>query len=169
MRRVALALLILAGCHRYEVPLDQWLWRLDGAWKQAPGRADMRLARGTIIVFRNDHEYVELHCWLLERADETVYISSNSPRITTVGDWQQNGGRIRATRKNIAVAPRFAGKIDPFCVPLVYTLSGKSVSGDASGKGPGLYAPVTRLVAPDFEYYVKEARNSPLHCPAVSN
>jgi hypothetical protein len=47
-----------------------------------------------------------------------------------------------------------------------YHISGQSVTGDASGKGEGLYAPVTRLVAPDFEYYVKEARNSPAKCPS---
>ena len=40
----------------------------------------------------------------------------------------------------------------------------QSISGNAGGSQEGLYSPVTRLVAPDFEFYVKEARQSP-PCP----
>lgn len=166
MRRLILALILLAGCHRYEVPLGQWLWRLDGTWTTPPNHREIRIAPATIIVFRPDHEYVELHCWVIERADETVYIATNSPRITVVGEWQQNGSRIAATRKSVGVTARFSGSTTPYCAPLTFLLSGKSVTGDATGKGEGLYAPVTRLVAPDFEYYVKEARSSPSKCPS---
>jgi hypothetical protein len=164
MRRLTLALLLLAGCHRYEVPIGQWLWRLDGPWTKPANRQQIRIAPATVIVFRPDHEYVELHCWVIERADETVYVASNSPRVTAVGEWQQNGNRIAATRKSVALSARFGGSSAPYCTPLTYHLSGASVKGDASDKGEGLYAPVTRLVAPDFEYYVKEARSSPSRC-----
>ena len=69
MKRLALALfLVAAGCHRNEVPIGIWLWRLDGPWTNAKVRQSIRIAPATVIVFRPDHEYVELHCWVIERA-----------------------------------------------------------------------------------------------------
>jgi len=166
MKRLALALLLMAaGCRRYEVPTGQWLWRIDGSWTRPPTRQDIRLAPATVLVLRPDHEYVELHCWVLERPDETAYISTNSPRVTIVGRWRQEDGAVIVTRSRVAVSTRYAGSIDPFCAPLTLRISGNSVSGDVGGKGEGLYAPVTRLVAPDFEFYVREARSSPKQCP----
>jgi hypothetical protein len=166
-KRLAIVLLLMAaGCHRYEVPVGQWLWRIDGAWTRPPNHQDIRIAQATILAFRPDHEYVELHCWVLERADETVYISSNSPRVTVVGRWEQNGSEIKVTCTSVAAGSRYAGSISPFCEPISFRLSGKSVAGNAGGQGDGLYSPVTRLVSPDFESYVKEARSSPTRCPS---
>lgn len=165
MKRLALGLvLIAAGCHRYDVPVGQWLWRIDGSWNRPANRPDIRLAPATILALRPDREYVEMHCWVIERPDETVYIASNSPRVTVVGRWRQEGGAIVVTRQRVGVSARFAGSIDAFCAPLTLHISGKSVAGNAGGKGDGLYAPVTRLVAPDFEFYVKDARSSPKQC-----
>jgi hypothetical protein len=166
-KRFALALLlVLAGCHRNEVPIGIWLWRLDGPYTNAQTRTPIRIAPVTVLVFRPDHEYVELHCWVIERADDTLYLSTNSPRVTVVGEWQKHWSRIEVTRKSVGTSARFGGSTAAYCTPLTYHLSGQSVSGDASGKGEGLYPPSTRLVAPDFEYYVKEARNSPTRCAA---
>ena len=165
VKRLALALfLVAAGCHRNEVPIGIWLWRMDGPWTKAEVRQSIRIAPATVIVFRPDHEYVELHCWVIERADDTLYIATNSPRVTVVGDWQKHWSRIAIARKSVGVSARFGGSTAPYCTPLTYHLSGSSVSGDASGKGEGPYVPSTRLVAPDFEYYVKEARSSPSRC-----
>jgi hypothetical protein len=165
LTRFALVLILLAGCHRNEVPIGIWLWRLDGPWTKAEARQPIRIAPVTVIVFRPDHEYVELHCWVIERADDTLYVATNSPRITVVGEWQKHWSRIEVTRKSIGVSSRFGGSTAQYCAPLTYHLSGSSVSGDASGgKGEGLYAPSTRLVAPDFEDYVKQARSSPTRC-----
>jgi len=164
MKRLALVFLLLAGCHRNEVPIGIWLWRPDGPWTKADSRQPIRIAPATVLVFRPDHEYVELHCWLIERADDTLYVATNSPRVTVVGEWQKHWSRIEVTRKSVGVRARFGGSTAAYCAPLTYHLSGSSVSGDASSKGEGLYPPSTRLVAPDFEYYVKEARSSPTRC-----
>jgi hypothetical protein len=165
MKKFALVFLILASsCRRHELPIGEWLWRVDGPWTQAPRRTDIKIAPVTVIVFRPDHEYVELHCWVLERPDDTVYVATNSPRISVVGEWQRSWNKVTIVRKGVAVPPRFGGSIDTYCKPTSYTIEERSVRGDVSGKGEGLYAPVTRLVAPDFEYYVKEARNSPQRC-----
>ena len=164
MKRLALALLLLsAGC-RNEVPIGIWLWRLDGPYTTAQARVPIRIAPVTVIVFRPDHEYVELHCWVIERADDTLYLATNSPRVSIVGEWQKHWSRIEVKRKSIATSARFGGSTAEYCNPLTYHLSGQSVSGDASGKGEGLYPPSTRLVAPDFEYYAKEARDSTTRC-----
>jgi hypothetical protein len=164
VKRLALVALLFLGCHRNAVPIGTWLWRLDGEWTKAEARQPIRIAPATVLVFRPDHEYVELHCWLIERADDTLYVATNSPRVTVVGEWQKHWSRIEVTRKAVGVSSRFGGSTAAYCSPLTYHLSGESVSGDASGKGEGLYPPSTRLVAPDFEYYVKEARNSPNRC-----
>ena len=166
LRRLLLALVLLsAGCHRNEVPIGTWLWRLDGDWTSAQGaRTPIRIAPVTVIVFRPDHEYVELHCWVIERPDDTMYLSTNSPRVAIVGEWQKNWSRIEVKRKAVATSARFGGSTAQYCEPITYHLSGQEVRGDASGKGEGLYPPSTKLVAPDFEYYVKEARNSSTRC-----
>ena len=165
MKRLLLALLLLlaAACHRYELPIGEWLWRVDGPWTPAPA-GTIKIAPVTVLVFRPDHEYVELHCWVLKRPDATVYVATNAPRVTVVGEWKKSWNTVTATRKGVALPPRFAGSIDPYCTPLKYQLAERSVRGDASGKGEGVYTPVTELVSPDFEYYVKDARNSPSRC-----
>ena len=166
LKRFVLALVLLvAGCHRNEVPIGIWLWRLDGPWTNAQARTPIRIAPVTVIVFRPDHEYVELHCWVIERADDTLYVATNSPRVSVVGQWEKHWSRIEVKRKSVGTSARFGGSTAQYCAPLTYHLSGQSVSGDAAGKGEGLYPPSTRLVAPDFEYYVKEARNSATRCP----
>ncbi|PYQ48086.1 MAG: hypothetical protein DMF59_17100 [Acidobacteria bacterium] len=165
MKRLALALLLLGtACHRNELPIGIWLWRVDGEWTRPVRRPEIQIAPVTVLVFRPDHEYVELHCWVLERPDNTAYVATNSPRVTVVGEWQKSWSKVSVVRKSVATSARFGGSIAPYCAPTTYRIAENSVRGDASGKGQGLYAPVTRLVAPDFEYYVKEARNSPSRC-----
>jgi hypothetical protein len=45
------------------------------------------------------------------------------------------------------------------------TLNGNSVNGNVGAQSDGTYAPVTRLVAPDFESYVSAAQRGPVTCP----
>jgi hypothetical protein len=161
VQRFAVALLLLA-CHSApSVPVNQQLWRTDGPWVQPASNNPARKARATILVFRSDHEFVELHCWLIEQPDTTLYISSTDPRVMIVGRWEQRGSQIEATRQRIA-----HGAKDPLCKEkqIAFRISGTSVIGNAGGAGPGSYSVVTRLVAPDFEFYVKEARESPVTC-----
>src|SRR5436305_7998991 len=116
MKRLTLALLMLAACHRTQVPLDTQLWRIDGAWL-TPNGANVRTAPATILVFRSSGEYVELHCQLVERADETVYIRDGSRFISAVGRWTQNGDTINAAREKIGqnIAKPISGPVHPLC------------------------------------------------------
>lgn len=153
--------------HRPVVPLNTQLWRIDAEWVTPPG-ASVRTAPATILVFRSGGEFVELHCQLIEQPDSTVYIMSGGQFIAAVGKWTQKGDTITATREKIGenIAKPFAGGVHPLCrhAQLTFRITGQSVSGSAGEKTPGTYAPVTRLVAPDFESYVKEAKNSPVTC-----
>lgn len=166
MKRFALAAILIAAACRphHEVPVGQWLWRLDQAWTSPPGK-NFRIAPATVLAFRSGGEYAELHCWVLERPDETVYIATNTPRTVVVGQWVQQKDAINITRSQMAHSGRGTAAIDPCAHPQVtFHFSGSSLTGDPSGTGDALYSPVTRLVAPDFEFYVKEARKS-VPCP----
>jgi hypothetical protein len=145
------------------------LLRLDSPWTEAmqDGGRKIRVAPATVIVFRTKEEYVELHCRLIEQPDETLYIYSRTPRVVSVlGRWKQKDSKIEAVRKRVARSVPFSAPIDPLCAEarLTFKISGNSVLGNASGLGEGMYAPVTRLVAPDFESYVDQARRSPITC-----
>ena len=74
---------------------------------------------------------------------------------------RKNGETITVARQKVSRADvtRF------LCPPLTFHISGLSVVGNAGGRGEGMYAPVTRLVAPDFQTYLKEARESTIYCP----
>ena len=168
MKRFFFLCLFLAACsHRARVPLDTQLWRLDAPWLTPPG-ANVRTAPATILVFRTSGEFVELHCQLIEQPDQTVYIRSGGQFISAVGKWTQNGDRIEAERQKIgeSIAKPFAGGVHPLCKPagLTFDIAGNTVSGSAGEQTTGTYAPVTRLVAPDFESYVNEAKRSPITC-----
>ena len=165
MRKLALAALLLAACHRAQVPREQFLLRLDGPW-QTPRALEgehIRSAPATIVYFRDDHEYFELHFTVIEQNDEALYISSNLPHASALGTWKQNGETVEVARKRISRADvaRF------LCAPVTFHISGHSVTGNTSGTGEGMYAPVTRLVAPDFDTYLKEAHESRFVCPGV--
>jgi hypothetical protein len=164
-----IALLLLCACHPLpEVPLNQQLWRLDGPWVSPPG-SSARKARATILVFRSGHEFVEFHCWLIEQPDSTLYISSEDPHVMIAGQWVQEKSAIKATRRSIARSQPFKGPRDPLCdqARLDFRISGNSVTGNAGADKPGTYSVVTRLVAPTFESWVKEARSSPVRCSST--
>ena len=138
-----LALLNISCAEEPAVPLDTQLWKIESAWRDAGN--SIRTAPASIIVFRSSGEFVSLHCTLIERPDETVYILSRSPRVAKVGRWRRERGAIVA---------------NPDCVDTRYRIDGKSVSGP-----DGIYSPVTRLVAPEFESYVKAAKQATPPCP----
>ncbi len=163
----AVAVMLVTCSRGPAVPVERLLWRLDRPWAApAVGGGNVRKAPATILGFRPDHEFVELHCWLVERPDESVYIVSSSPHVMIVGRWTQDGSEIRATRQSIARSTPFNGPRDPLCAQgqLTFRVTGNSVEGNAGEPTPGIYSPVTRLVSPDFESYVKDARNSPVTC-----
>lgn len=164
LRSIALALAMTLACRpRPEMPIGQWLWRIDGAWASAPNRQNVRLAPATILAFRNGHEYVELHSWLIEQPDQTVYIAARAPRISIVGRWERERNEIKVTRTNVAPSGRVTLSIEP-CSHVTFHFSGNSLTGNAGGAGEGIYSPVTRLVSPDFESYVNEAKRAVTQC-----
>ncbi len=160
MKRLVFVFLLCLACRRPPaVPLDRQLWRVDGPWKEVGN--SLRTAPATILVFRGSHEFVELHCTLIERPDATVYILARAPRIAVVGQWTQRASEIDARRSRVARMPRLNVPKDPVCeeARLTFRISGNSVSGNA-----GTYSPITRLVAPEFETFVNAARQSAVTC-----
>jgi hypothetical protein len=159
---VLAALLVLACGAEPELSKDTLLWRVDRWEERAPG---VRVAMATILSFRSSGEFVELHCRVLERADQTVYVASDSPRLTIVGSWTREGDTVTAKRLKIKRPAAFAGERDPLCDEvLTFQISGKSVTGKAGEETSGTYSPVTRLVAPEFESYAKDARERGTNC-----
>ena len=167
MRKYAAAavLVMLVACHRAKVPHEQFLLRIDRPWQTPAALAvsGICVAGVEVAAGENDGEYFELHFHLIEQNEETLYISENLPRASAIGKWVQKGETIEVTRRKVSRAD-----VTTFlCTPLMFHISGYSVTGNAGGKGDGMYAPVTRLVAPDFQSYLKEARESPFNCPGV--
>lgn len=159
---VLTALLVLACGAEPELSKDTLLWRVDRWEERSPG---VRVAMATILSFRSSGEFVELHCRVLERADQTVYVASDSPRLTIVGSWRREGDTVTAKRLKIRRPAPFAGPRDPLCdETLTFQISGKSVTGKAGEETSGTYSPVTRLVAPEFESYATEARERGAGC-----
>jgi len=168
MKRIliaAAALIVVAACHRAKVPREEFLLRRDAPWVTPAAMRGQRIrsAPATIVYFRNDQEYFELHFTLIEQNEEALYISENLPRASAVGKWVQNGETITVTRQKVSRAD----VMKFLCQPVTFHISGFSVTGNAGGKNDGMYSPVTRLVAPDFQTYLKEARESPITCPGV--
>lgn len=163
--RAGLAFILLLACHRApEVPVNTMLWHLDRPWA-TPAGSKVRMAPVTLLGFRSGGEYVEFHCWVIEQADTTVYVASDRPTVMVVGTWTLDKQQINVARQKIARRSRTRSAVDPLCSEprLTFTMSGNSVmSGSVS------YAPVTRLVSPDFESYVKEARNSSVVCATTT-
>ena len=165
MKRIACAalLLVVIGCHRPQVPVGDFLVRVDGPWvtpREAAGK-NIKTAPGTLIVFRNDNEFFELHCRLIEQADGTWYVSSNHPRASALGQWTKSWSKVHVVRQKISRADAAA----ILCKPITFDLTGNVVTGNAGGKDDGVYSSQGRLVAPDYPYYIKEARESPVTCP----
>ena len=164
LRMTVVIFVILVACRpRPEVPIGQWLWRIDGAWESAPNRQNVRLAPATILAFRSGNEYVELHTWLIEQPDQTVYIAARGPHVAVVGRWERSRSEIKVTRTNVARSGRVTISIEP-CSQVTFHFSGNSLTGNAGGSGEGVYSPVTRLVSPDFESYVNEAKRVLTQC-----
>lgn len=128
------------------------LWRLDRDWAQA---GDVRTATATIVSFRSSGEFVELHAWVVERSDSTVYIVSDRARVAAVGKWTREDDVVTASRDR--VTPQ--GKNFCSAPPLTFRITATSVIGNVGGAGEGAYSPVTRLVIPEFETYMSEARH----------
>jgi len=143
--------------------------RLDAPWMAPPPSADrnIRMAPATVVTFRGNGEFAELHCWLIEQPDKTQYVSSRAPRVAAIGTWKQHGDKVDVKRTSIARTVPLNAPIDPLCTeePVVVHVSGNSVVGNVGATSDGTYAPVTQLVAPDFESYVSEARRSTIVCP----
>lgn len=74
------------ACHRSPpVTVNTVLLRLDAPWTYPSPEADRRVrtAPATIATFRAGGEFVELHCWLIEQPDETLYIASRNSRVVS--------------------------------------------------------------------------------------
>jgi hypothetical protein len=168
VKRTAIALLLLAcACHRQPVPVNTLLLRVDAPWMYPSPDAGRRVrtAPATIISLRASGEYAELHCWLIEQPDETLYIASKPPRVAAIGKWERHRDRVEVTRSRIARKVPLNTPVDPLCAGATLTITGNSVTGNVAATSDGVYAPVTRLVAPDYDSYVSEARRSPSACP----
>ncbi|HEV8657058.1 MAG TPA: hypothetical protein VGS96_00390 [Thermoanaerobaculia bacterium] len=164
MKRCLIAVLILCACHRTPVPTNTLLWRVNGAWTEHP-RGDgtsVRTAQATFISFRASHEYVEHHCTVIEQPDTSVYIVSGAKHVIAIGRWEQHGADVKVRRQ--MVSPQNAGVLCDHA-QLRFRISGASVIGDTGELTDGIYAPVTRLVSPDFESYINAAKSSPVNCP----
>lgn len=161
-KALVLCIILLAGCRR--PPTGQFLLRIDGDWsspRPAPGGRVVRTAPATLLVFRNDNEYFEFHFRANEAADGTLYVSSNHPHVGALGTWKRSWNGIRAVRQQVSRPDVTAA----LCQPVIFKVSGNAVTGNAGGKDPGTYAVETRLVAPDYPYYIKEVRLANVLCP----
>lgn len=144
---------LLACAGSDPVPTNAMLWRVEG-WQRPPAgaRQDVRVSRATILGFRKNGEYVEVHCSVIEQPDQTVLIQSGRPCVSAVGRWEQRGGTVTATRQHASAAA--------LCTQpqVTFRVTGNSVSGNVTGAGEAAYTPVTRFVAPEFETHVEKAR-----------
>ena len=141
--------------------------RVDAPWMAPSSNAarPVRMAPATIVSFRSSGEYAELHCWLIEQPDETLYIASRTPRVAAIGTWKQSWSKVAVKRASIARTVPLNVAVDPLCTDApVLVVDENGVNGNIGATSIGLYMPVTRLVAPDFESYVSAARNSSLSC-----
>ena len=161
MRRLALLALLVSACSRGpEVPVNTLLWRLE-PWSQI--EPNVRRAPAKFVSFRANGEYIEHFCYVIEQADTSVYISHSDPHVITIGHWDFRRPEVVVTKQIISRARPYNGSKDPLCSGTAYTISGNSVLG-----ADGQYSPVTRLVAPDFEEYVKDARRTGKPCATPS-
>jgi hypothetical protein len=113
----------------------------------------VRTAPAVIISFRKSGEYIEHYCRVIEQPDQTVYISSSDPHVIAIGDWKKRGSQMIATRSLIS---RPGGSL---CGAVAFDVTGNSVVSK-----DGQFSPVTRLVSPDFEIYVNDARRTATRC-----
>jgi hypothetical protein len=160
MRPLVLGLLLLVACGP-KVPVDTLMWRVEG-WK--PTGAGVRKSPAAIITFRGTGEFVQHLSYVIERPDEAVYLQSGGQHVIIVGKWKKRGNKIVVTRDVVwRTVPAAGGERDPLCDagPLTFDLSGTTTA--VVGKD-GQYTPMTRLVSPDFEIYVKDAKRSGSKC-----
>ncbi len=161
VRRLLVAALLVTGCSRGPaLPVNTVLWRV-GSWTQVAPQ--VRRAAARFISFRADGAYIEHVCYVIEQPDTSVYISRSDPHLITIGNWVRDGQEIVARRTIVARQNPYSGPSDPLCSEVRYTMSGNSVLGK-----DGPYSPVTRLVAPDFESYINDARRTGKPCPQPS-
>jgi hypothetical protein len=158
-------LIALTACHFYKVPREQFLLRIDSPWETPMAMAGKRVrtALATIVYFRDDHEYFELHFHVIEQNEETLYISENLPHASALGRWTKSGATVDATREKVSRGD----VVGLLCKPVRFQISGSSVIGNAGGTSDGMYSAVSRLVVPDIQSYLKEIHQSRFFCPGV--
>jgi hypothetical protein len=164
----AIMLLLAPRATAGAVLVDVPLWRLEGRWVYPPREVGPlgRTAPAVILEFRSNGEFVEHHCWIIEQKDKSLMISGGDPHVVVVGKWESHGNTIRATRLRVSRTVRVIGGEDPLCSrrTLAFTVRTRGVAGDIGEGGMGIYSKVDRLVCPDFEAYVNEARQSNVAC-----
>jgi len=159
MRRFVLGVLLLVACGP-KVPVDTLMWRVEGWRTSSPG---VRHSPAAIITFRGTGEFVQHLSYVIERPDEAVYLQSGGQHIIIVGKWKKRGNKIVVTRDIVSrTVPAAGGGRDPLCDagPLTFDLSDTTA---VVGKD-GQYTAMTRLVSPDFEIYVRDAKRSGSKC-----
>jgi hypothetical protein len=157
MRRLIVAALFLVACGP-KVPVDTLMWRVE-EWRMSSD--GVRHSPAAIITFRRTGEFIEHLTYVIERQDETVYLQSGGQHVVIVGKWKKRGNKLVATREIVSRTVPVKTPRDPLCDagPLLFDLSGTSVIGK-----DGPYSVVTRLVSPDFEMYVNDAKKSGAKC-----
>lgn len=141
--------------------MNTLLWRLD-EWR-TPAGSRGRTAAAVIISFRASGEYVEHYARVIEEADQTVYFSESGPHILVIGRWLKRDAEVIATRNIVWRSAGPSAIVDPLCGDVTFGVTGKSMISKE-----GQYSPVTRLVSPDFEFYVNDARKKGTACAPPS-
>jgi hypothetical protein len=156
VRRLLLIAVLLAACSRPELPTSTVLWRV-GEWKTPEG-TQIRTAPAVFISFRKSGEYVEHYTRVIEQPDQTVYISSSAPHLVAVGRWKRRRNEVEATRDLVSA------NATKLCGGLKYEVGESSIRG-----AEGDFTRITRLVAPDFEDYINDAKRKGVRCPQGSD
>ena len=144
MRRLAISLVLFSfACSSPKVPRDTQMWRVEGQWEDQGN--SIRTARATILAFRSSGEYVELHTAVIERPDGTIYFMARQPKTAAVGTWEQSWSKVEAKRQKVVGVP---------CGTVTYKVNKNNSVTD----NLGTYEPISRLVAPEFETFVNQAK-----------
>lgn len=160
MRRVLIvALLAGAFCSRPRVPVNTLLWHVE-SW--TPVATGARRAPASFIGFRAHGEFIEHICYVIEQPDTSVYLSASDVHVIRIGKWEKDGAKIEVMPQ--LVARMLGGRTESdmrLCSATEFKISGNSVIGHDDKQ----YSPMTRLVAPDFESYINDARRFGTSCP----
>lgn len=166
--RLLLLLVVLCGCSKAEVP-NLPLLRIESEWAApAPNmRNPARSADASIVIFRQNGDFIENFCRVLERPDGTLYLSARHPHVVAVGKWKRSWSKITATRERVLrTTPLPPGPKDPLCEnpEVKFVISKDGIVSRVTGKRNDPYEQVDRLVAPDLMSYENKARISGIRC-----